>query len=104
MQPGARFPWHTHPGPVLVSVKQGGLGYVYGDDCVERAYPAGTAFIDPGGGNVHYAFNPSQAGETVVLATFLDAPQTGPLTLPVAAEEAAALDHKCHVAPATHSR
>ena len=28
IQPGAQFPWHTHPGPVLVTVTQGELVYV----------------------------------------------------------------------------
>ncbi len=102
VQPGARFPWHTHPGPVLVAVTQGELVYVYADDCVERRYPAGTAFVDPGFTNVHFAFNPT-AGEAVFVATFLGAPATGPLTIPVPAAEAAALDAKCGVTAASHS-
>ena len=42
IQPGARFPWHTHPGPVLVTVVSGEITYVMADDCVQRAYVAGT--------------------------------------------------------------
>jgi quercetin dioxygenase-like cupin family protein len=80
VQPGAQFPWHTHPGPVVVNVTQGELVYVNANDCVERPYPAGTAFVDPGRGNVHTAFNPT-TGETVVLATFFEVPETGPLTI-----------------------
>lgn len=98
VQPGARFPWHTHPGPVLVAVTTGELVYAYADDCINRSYPANTAFVDPGN-NVHYAFNPT-AGETVVIATFLDVPATGPLTIPVDAAEAARLDAKCGLAAA----
>jgi quercetin dioxygenase-like cupin family protein len=82
VQPGAQFPWHTHPGPVIVNVVQGELVYVLATDCVERSYPAGTAFIDPGRGNVHTAFNPSD-GETILVATFFEIPATGPLTIPV---------------------
>jgi quercetin dioxygenase-like cupin family protein len=96
VQPGARFPWHTHPGPVLVAVTQGDLVYVYSDDCVERTYPAGTGLVDPGN-NVHYAFNPT-GGETVLIATFLGVPAEGPLTIPVDAATATALDAKCGVA------
>src|ERR687898_2948775 len=59
VQPGAQFPWHTHPGAVIVNVAQGELVYVQASDCVERSYPAGTAFVDPGHGNVHTAFNPT---------------------------------------------
>jgi quercetin dioxygenase-like cupin family protein len=98
IQPGARFPWHTHPGPVLVAVTQGDLVYVYGDDCVERTYPTGTALLDPGS-NVHFAFNPA-GGETVLIATFLRVPATGPLTIPVDAGTSAALDAQCGIAPA----
>src|SRR5215207_4303890 len=42
VQPGAQFPWHTHPGPVIVNITQGELVYVGADDCVKRSYPAGT--------------------------------------------------------------
>jgi quercetin dioxygenase-like cupin family protein len=80
LQPGARFPWHTHPGPVLVTVIQGELVYVLADDCVERSYIAGSSFVDHGHGHVHSAFNPTSA-ETIVLATFLEAPAEGPLTI-----------------------
>lgn len=99
VQPGVRFPWHSHPGLVMVSVTQGELVFVYADDCIQRRYPVGTAFVDPGFGNVHYAFNPT-GGETVIVATFLGVPATGPLTLPVDAAEATALDAKCSVAAA----
>jgi quercetin dioxygenase-like cupin family protein len=80
LQPGAQFPWHTHPGPVVVNVASGELVYVNASDCVHRPYPAGTAFIDPGRGNVHSAYNPSSE-ETVLVATFYGATETGPLTI-----------------------
>ena len=100
IQPGVRFPWHTHPGSVIVNITQGELVFVYADDCVRRPYNAGTAFVDPGFGNVHYAFNPT-GGETVIVATFLGVPPApAPLTNPVAAAEATALDAKCNVAAA----
>ena len=80
VQPGAQFPWHTHSGPVIVSVTQGELVYVMADGCSEHAYPAGTAFVDPGRGHVHSAFNPTE-GETIFVATFTEVPADGPLTL-----------------------
>jgi quercetin dioxygenase-like cupin family protein len=82
--PGAQFPWHTHPGPVIVNVAEGLLVYVAADDCVERDYPVGTAFIDPGRGHVHTAFNPTDEA-TVLVATFFEAPEAGPLLLPAEA-------------------
>jgi anti-sigma factor ChrR (cupin superfamily) len=30
IQPGAAFPWHTHPGPVIITVTQGDLVYQAG--------------------------------------------------------------------------
>ena len=97
VQPGVRFPWHSHPGLVLVTITQGELVFVYAKDCIERPYPAGTAFVAPGFGNVHYAFNPT-GEETVLVATFLGVPATGPLTIPVDAADSNALDAKCNVA------
>jgi quercetin dioxygenase-like cupin family protein len=81
VQPGAQFPWHTHDGPVFVTIAEGELTYLSSDDCVERLYPAGTAFVDPGHGHVHTAFN---TGDTVTVfyATFFEVPASGPLTIP----------------------
>jgi quercetin dioxygenase-like cupin family protein len=80
VQPGAQFPWHTHPGPVLVTVVKGELVYVMAANCSEHSYAAGTAFIDPGRGSVHSAYNPTD-GETVIVATFVEAPADGPLSI-----------------------
>jgi quercetin dioxygenase-like cupin family protein len=80
VQPGAQFPWHTHPGAVIVNVAQGELVYVAASDCVERLYPAGTAFVDEGHGHVHTAFNPTN-DVTVLYATFFEVPAEGPLTI-----------------------
>ncbi|MCE9661963.1 cupin domain-containing protein [Halomonas sp. M5N1S17] len=75
VQPGAAFPWHSHPGPVIATIRQGELVYVYADDCVERPYRAGELFIDPGFDNIHSSFNPSEDEVAVVVATFLNAPE-----------------------------
>jgi hypothetical protein len=72
VQPGAQFPWHTHPGPAIVDIAQGELVYVPASDCVARPYPAGMAFVDPGHGHVHTAFNRT-GGVTVFYATFFGA-------------------------------
>lgn len=79
-QPGARFPWHTHDGPVVVNVAQGELTYVSASDCVGREYAAGKAFVDPGHGHVHTAFNSSD-GVTVFYSTSFEVPAAGPLTI-----------------------
>lgn len=81
VQPGAQFPWHTHPGPVIVNVAAGELVYVMAHDCVERSYASGTAFVDPGRGMVHTASNPTDA-PTVLIATFFEVPPApAPLTI-----------------------
>jgi len=80
VQPGARFPWHTHAGPVVVNIDQGALAYVEGDDCTEHSYSEGEAFVDSGHGHVHSAYNPGTTA-TVIYATFFEAPKEGPLTI-----------------------
>lgn len=84
VQPGAMFPWHTHPGSVVVNVASGELVYVPADDCEQRHYSAGEAFFDAGLGHVHTAFNPGSV-PTVLVATFFGLPATGPLSNPVSA-------------------
>jgi quercetin dioxygenase-like cupin family protein len=87
VQPGVQFPWHSHAGPVVVNVVEGTLVFVE-TDCGEQAYPAGTAFVDPGHGHVHSAFNPTD-GETVFVATFFEAPAEGSLLIPAETPECA---------------
>ena len=81
VQPGAQFPWHSHRGPVVVTIVSGELTYLAADDCTERTYAAGTSFVDPGQGHVHTAFN-ATSDVTVFIATFFAAPAEGPLLIP----------------------
>jgi quercetin dioxygenase-like cupin family protein len=103
IQPGATFPWHIHPGTVLVGIAEGDFVFLFAEDCVEREYTAGQALVDPGD-TVHTAYNPSDDAETVVVATLLGAPAVGGLTIPVGAEEAAELDERCGIdTPGEHT-
>lgn len=82
VQPGAQIPWHTHHGPVFVTLAQGELTYISSEGCASRRYPAGTAFVDPGHGHVHTAYN-SGSEVTVFVATFFETPPgTAPITIP----------------------
>jgi quercetin dioxygenase-like cupin family protein len=81
VQPGARFPWHTHYGPVIVNIISGSLTYVAAGTCDNEEYTAGQAFVDAGHGHVHSAFNPGTE-PTVLIATFFEAPETGALLIP----------------------
>jgi len=55
--PGGHTGWHSHPGPVLVTVKEGSLRLIYADDtnCVGTVYEAGDSFVDRGDENTHIA-------------------------------------------------
>jgi quercetin dioxygenase-like cupin family protein len=97
VQPGAMFPWHTHPGMSIGMITQGEFVYIYAEDCVERSYPAGTAFVDPGFDNVHMALNPHAEEETVIIATAFGVPDEGPYTIPIDEDEAAILDEQCGI-------
>lgn len=81
IQPGARFPWHTHYGPVIVNIASGSLTYIASGTCDEEPYTAGEAFVDSGHGHVHSAYNPGP-GPTVLYATFFEAPEMGALLIP----------------------
>jgi quercetin dioxygenase-like cupin family protein len=81
VQPGAQFPWHTHAGPVVVNIVSGALTYIGAEDCAEHLYTAGQAFVDAGHGHVHSAVNPT-GSPTILLATFFEAPASGPLLIP----------------------
>jgi hypothetical protein len=70
--PGGTTGWHSHPGPVLVTVKSGELTIVYATDpnCDGRTYTAGQSFVDRGEENIHTAFNRGNT-ELELLATYL---------------------------------
>ena len=73
--PGGTTGWHSHPGPVVVVVKAGTLTYVREakGECIDTPYPAGTAFVDPGQGHAHTAFNLG-SDNLVLMATYFDVP------------------------------
>lgn len=96
IQPGAVFPWHTHPGTVLITVTEGDFEFIFAEDCVNRKYGPGDALVDPGD-TVHTALNPSRTAETEVVAVLLGAPAEGALTLPVDKERSDALDTECGI-------
>ena len=69
---GGHTGWHSHPGPVLVTVKSGALRLIYADDesCVGTLYQSGDSFIDRGDEIVHIARNESLLSEVVFWATY----------------------------------
>ena len=65
------FAWHTHPGPVIVTVRSGSLIYQDGgpNACRDRRYTAGEGFVDPGFGHVHRVIAGPSGAE--IYSTFL---------------------------------
>lgn len=59
VQAGGHSGWHTHPGPSLITVKEGTATFYDGDDptCTPQVFPAGTGTIDPGDGHIHILRN-----------------------------------------------
>lgn len=78
---GGSTGWHSHPGPVLVTVKSGSLRLIYADDttCEGTVYEAGDSFIDRGDEVTHIARNESLTHSVELWATYLvpGAPGTG---------------------------
>jgi quercetin dioxygenase-like cupin family protein len=68
--PGGNTGWHSHPGPVLVTVKSGVFRYQE-SDCSFVDYSAGETVLDPGGGHVHIGRNPSQQDNLDLSVTYL---------------------------------
>lgn len=53
-KPGGYTGWHTHPGPVFITVTKGELRYYLSDDpsCKAHVVKTGETFVDEGGGHM----------------------------------------------------
>jgi hypothetical protein len=73
-QPGAQSGWHSHPGPVFISVVEGTMTFYEADDptCSPTVRHAGEGFIDVGD-HAHIARNESSDPATNVV-TYLVPP------------------------------
>lgn len=70
--PGGHTGWHSHPGPVFVTIAAGTMTFYDGDDpsCARTTYETGDSFVDRGGGHVHIARNEGTT-DLVLYATYL---------------------------------
>lgn len=70
--PGGHTGWHSHPGPVFVTIAAGTMTFYDADDpsCSPGTYPTGASFIDRGSGHVHIARNEGSV-DMVLYATYL---------------------------------
>ena len=67
--PHAKSGWHTHPGPVFISVKEGSVAF-YEADCQRVVRVAGEGFLDTGD-HPHFAVNESDVPAVNVVTYFL---------------------------------
>jgi quercetin dioxygenase-like cupin family protein len=68
--PGGSTGWHSHSGPVLVTVKSGTFRLTE-SDCSWADYSAGQTAVDQGGGDAHVGTNPSSTTDTELSITYL---------------------------------
>jgi quercetin dioxygenase-like cupin family protein len=79
---GGHTGWHSHPGPVFVTVEQGTFRYQLAD-CSFTDFGPGQTFIDRGGDHVHIGINVGE-GDVLLSVTYL-VPAGGPLRVEAAA-------------------
>lgn len=70
---GGHTGWHSHPGPVLVSVVGGPVKLYDGDDpsCTARTVPDRGSFVDKGSGHVHILRNEGSTAVTLYITYLL---------------------------------
>jgi len=70
--PGGHTGWHSHPGPVFVTISAGTMTFYDADDpsCSAGTYATGDSFVDRGGGHIHIAHNEGTV-DLVLYATYL---------------------------------
>ena len=77
-QPGAYSGWHSHPGPVFISVKEGTVTF-YEHDCSVKVVTAGEGFLDVGD-HPHFARNEGTV-QAVNVVTYFIPPNTTTLRI-----------------------
>ncbi|MEX1265032.1 MAG: hypothetical protein WEE66_14055 [Actinomycetota bacterium] len=70
--PGGHTGWHSHPGPVIVTIAAGTMTFYDADDpaCSPGTYNTGDTFVDHGSGHIHIARNEGSTN-LVLYATYL---------------------------------
>jgi quercetin dioxygenase-like cupin family protein len=63
--PGGRSGWHSHPGILLVTVKEGSVDW-YDKDCAKRTYSAGQSFTE--GAEPHNVVNSGATNARLLIA------------------------------------
>ena len=63
--PGGRTGWHSHPGLLMITVKEGSVDF-YDKDCVKRTYVAGQSFTESA--EPHNVLNPGASNTRMLIA------------------------------------
>jgi len=64
-RPGGRSGWHSHPGILLITVKEGSVAW-YNSDCEKRTYTAGQSFTE--GTEPHNVVNSGSVNSRLFIA------------------------------------
>ncbi|MES2209857.1 MAG: hypothetical protein V4515_06690 [Chloroflexota bacterium] len=71
IKPGGSSGWHSHPGVVLVTVKENtGSVTFYDQDCEATVHPSGTSFVEAAGDGPGLARNEGTT-DAIVYVTFI---------------------------------
>jgi quercetin dioxygenase-like cupin family protein len=63
--PGGRTGWHSHPGLLMITVKEGSVDF-YDKDCVKHTYAAGQSFTESA--EPHNVLNPGSSNTRMLIA------------------------------------
>jgi quercetin dioxygenase-like cupin family protein len=82
--PGSSTGWHSHPGPVFITVTQGTLTYYEYDDpnCMPHEVSAGEGFVDDGRGHIVRNESEQPAQDVSVITAPVGGAFRGELTAP----------------------
>ena len=82
--PGSSTGWHTHPGPVFITVLEGTLTFYEYDNrtCTAKVVPKGEGYVDTGRGHVARNESGVPAKDVTVIIAPVGRPFRGELSAP----------------------
>ena len=82
--PGSSTGWHTHPGPVFITVMEGTLTFYEYDDrtCTAKVVSKGQGYVDSGHGHIARNESAAPARDVSVILAPVGQPFRGELSAP----------------------
>jgi hypothetical protein len=82
--PGSSTGWHTHPGPVYITVTEGKVTFYEADDpnCTPKVVSAGEGYVDSGNGHIGRNESGQPAKDVSVIIAPVGLPFRGELPAP----------------------